>query len=216
MLTKCSILAALACVIFFTLGGYGQEAERDAAKPERQPTCLSGRGDRASKKFALKQGLVIWKITHTGESNFQIRLLDEGGNEVNFPLNRIGRYDGSQAGHIRRSGNYRLQVTADGDWSVSIDQPRPETAPDSPISLSGKAPQGTEFFTLSKGLHVFETSHKGSGIFRVQLLNASGQRIEQITGVVGNYDGSRAIKIEQTGIYLMNIVADGDWSVSVD
>ena len=58
--------------------------------------------------------------------------------------------------------------------------------------------------------------HKGNGIFRAQLLNANGERIEQVTGVIGNYNGSKVVKSEKPGIYLMNIAADDDWTVSVD
>jgi hypothetical protein len=50
----------------------------------------------------------------------------------------------------------------------------------------------------------------------VTLLDAVGKRIEQVTGVIGSYDGSKAIKIEESGVYLLNITADGDWTVSVD
>jgi hypothetical protein len=216
MLKQSSIPLALTAVLSLALGGYSQEPKGDAPKAKAPTARLSGHGDRASKRFSLEQGLVIWKITHDGESNFQIHLLDDEGNEVDLPLNHIGQYEGSQAGHIRRAGLYRLQVKADGAWSVTIEQPRPETAPESPQSFSGKGPEGTAFFTLSKGSHVFETTHKGRGIFRAQLLNASGQRIEQVAGVIGNYDGSKAVKIDRPGIYLMNIVADGDWTVSVE
>jgi hypothetical protein len=50
----------------------------------------------------------------------------------------------------------------------------------------------------------------------VTLLDVDGKRIEQVTGVIGSYDGSKAIKIEESGVYLLNIAADEDWTVSVD
>jgi hypothetical protein len=106
---------------FLAPAGHGQEPKEEASKPQAKPTRLSGNGDRTTKKFQLAQGLVLWKIEHDGRSNFQVELLDDEGNEVNMPINHIGRYNGSQAGHVRQAGKYRLQVKADGAWSVTVD-----------------------------------------------------------------------------------------------
>lgn len=181
-----------------------------------EPIKLTGRGDRATKKFNLEEGLAFWKITHNGRSNFKVHLLDEKGDEVDLPVNQIGRYDGIQAGNIRRAGSYRLQVNADGAWAIEVEQPRPDSAPEPPQAFNGKGRRVSSFFSLKEGAHVFEVTHQGKGIFRAQLLDSRGRLIDQVAGVIGSYDGSKAVKIEEPGIYIMTVAADGPWTVSVD
>jgi len=84
---------------------------------------LEGSGQQASSMFNLNQGLAIFRMTHDGNSNFIIRLLDAQGNSVTTSLvNEIGSFDGSKAVHIDESGTYLLDISADGNWTVRIEQ----------------------------------------------------------------------------------------------
>lgn len=206
----------LTTILSFVPASRGDEPRSDAARPAPEPTQLSGKGDRATRTFSLEPGLVIWKVEHEGRSNFQVHLLNEQGDEVDLPVNHIGRYTGSQAGHVRHAGKHRLQVKADGAWKVTLEQPRPAGASESPQSFTGQGPHATACFALNRGSHVVESKHRGEGIFRVVLVDQDGRPVEQAAGIIGHYDGSKAIKVSEPGVFLLNVVADGDWEISVD
>lgn len=101
-----------------------QEAEEgEGAEPQPEPLEFSGTGPQATEPFELSAGLARFEMTHQGESNFIVELLDEEGNEVGmFSLvNEIGPYDGSQAVQIPEDGTYLLNVDADGAWTIRVE-----------------------------------------------------------------------------------------------
>jgi hypothetical protein len=46
-------------------------------------------------------------------------------------------------------------------------------------------------------------------------MNESGRQIGLVANEIGDSDGSKAVRIERSGKYLLNIRSDGDWSISV-
>jgi hypothetical protein len=204
-----TVFALLAAAGTLATGSAGFAGDLAAIK-------LSGTGDQVSARFSLQAGLSIWQVSHEGRSNFQISLVNRDGDSVDMPINEIGRYRGVRAVRIARSGEYLLNVHADGKWSISIDQPRPTEAPAKPLEAAGEGAAVTSFVTLPRGLNVVKASHQGDGIFRVRVLDRQGRTLEQVVGVVGPYDGSRAIKIEEAGIYVFSIIANGQWSLKVE
>lgn len=85
------------------------------------PITLSGTGQEATKTFHLSGGLTRFEMTHNGDSNFIIHLMDTNGNTVEYVVNEIGAYSGSQAFNVME-GDYILNVDADGSWTVKIIQ----------------------------------------------------------------------------------------------
>ena len=67
--------------------------------------CSPGRAGR----LPLGWGKCIWP-------------LDSQGNTVDLLVNEIGPFDGSTAVGIQQSENYLLNVTADGNWTVTIEE----------------------------------------------------------------------------------------------
>jgi hypothetical protein len=187
--------------------------DEQAAAP---PIQLSGKGDQASSKFQLQAGLSTWKVTHDGRSNFKVSLLASDGKEVDMPVNEIGHYSGTQVVRVAKAGEYLLNVNGDGKWTATIEQPRPSTAPAKPLSVNGKSPTVTPFVTLPKGLCIFKMTHRGDGVFRVKLYNSEGRRIEDPAAQLGAYDGSKAITIEEEGIYIIAVYANGDWTLNIE
>ena len=207
----------LAALLFLSVAGYGGEPKTDAPRPEADPVKLSGRGDCATKAFPLADGLTTWTVSHEGRSNFKVHLIDDQGDEAALWVNEIGRHSGTRAGNVRKAGKYRLQVEADGGWSVTVAQPKPPRAStESPQAFSGKGSSVSTFFSLRPGAHVIESAHKGKGVFRVKVLDARGVLVHEPAAFIGVYDGSKSVKIEEPGVYLVSVYADGDWTVSVD
>lgn len=99
-----------------------------SANPTQQtnsptPITLTGTGQTATNKFSLQEGLATFKMTHNGQSNFIVHLLDDQGNDdFGSLVNVIGSFSGSKALQIPASGQYLLDIQADGAWTVTITQ----------------------------------------------------------------------------------------------
>jgi predicted aspartyl protease len=85
-----------------------------------------------------------------------------------------------------------------------------------PLELKGVGQQATRLFKLEKGLRRFTITHQGSRHFHVGLLDDMGNKIELLVNVTGSFSGSKAVKINKTGNYLMDIGADGEWTVLIE
>lgn len=190
-----------------------REAEEQAAAARTpDPISLSGSGQQATDQFELESGLAIFSMTHQGQGNFAVELLDEGGETVDLPANVIGSFDGSSAfGAV--AGTYLLDVTADGPWSVTINQPRPSDAAET-RSFQGQAPVATEPFSFAGGLARFEMSHSGEGNFAVTVLDADGNPVALPANDIGNFQGSAAESLPD-GIYVLDVEADGPWTIDI-
>jgi autonomous glycyl radical cofactor GrcA len=188
--------------------------------PELTPTpesiALSGTGQEATSKFSLEKGLSIFRMSHDGDSNFAIWLLDDEGDKVELLVNEIGSFDGSKAVCIKKHGDHLLDISADGRWAITIEQPRPSSAPSVPKALKGKGQQASEAFSLDKGLARFEMTHDGDSNFAIWLLDDEGDNVELLVNEIGNFDGSKAVSIRKSGIYLLDISADGNWEISIE
>ena len=99
---------------------------------------------------------------------------------------------------------------------ATIEQPRPSNAPSVPKTLNGTGQEASEMFYLDKGLVTFEMTHGGDGYFGVWLLDAEGDKIDLLANEIGEFDGSKAVGISESGIYLLDISADGSWEISIE
>ena len=179
------------------------------------PVSISASGDQSTQDFSLYSGLAIFTMKYDGASRFTVALVDQNNNTVSTAANMIGAYDGSRAEYIPSDGDYHLQVTASGPWSVVITQPRPFNSQGTPASLSGNGPLASDFIYLNTGKVTFDMTHNGMNAFNVELLDQNGRLVQTVTDVIGTYKGSQTLQIGQAGIYLLNIDADGSWNVQV-
>lgn len=184
--------------------------------PEPQPIELSGIGQQATQRFTLEDGLSIFRMTHSGTSNFSIWLLDSNGEKVELLVNETGTFNGAKAVGISKRGEHVLDISADGQWTVKIEQPRPTMADSKPKIFTGVGQSVSPFIKLDKGLTVFKLKHTGKSNFATWLMDENGNREELLVNETGGFDGSKAVGIRQSGIYLMDISADGEWSISVE
>ena len=197
--------------------------------PEPEPIEFSGQGDDVSPKFTLEEGITVITMTHSGDSNFAIELLDNTGGYVALLVNEIGIFDGSEAIGVRedniigaKPGIHILNITANGNWTVLIKQPRPTSGETLPLNLTGKGCAASPFFILDEGLTTFDMTHNGDSNFAIELLSANGELEELLVNEIGSYSGKKAIGVKQgniigarPGIHILSITADGDWTVSI-
>lgn len=193
-----------------------QTNQLEEVLPEPNPIKLSGTSQQASQKFSLENGLSVFKMTHTGTSNFAVVLMDSDGQRVELLVDEIGKFDGAKAVGIANKGEYILDVSADGKWTITIEQPRPVTAESVPKTFTGTGQQVSPFIKLDKGLTTFKLKHTGKSNFAVILMDKSGNREELLVNEIGDFDGSKAVGISRSGIYLLDISADGAWTASVE
>ena len=179
-----------------------------------KPITLSGSGQQASSKFILSSGLSVFKMTHSGSGNFAVELLDSNGKTVELLANTIGSFNGSKAVGIQSNGTYLLNITASGKWTVTIEQPRPTSAPNV-TDFSGKSQTATQLFTLSAGLKTFQMTHSGDGNFAPVLLNRDGKVVDLLANEIGHFNGSKAKSIPRDGIYILDVTANGPWTIKI-
>ncbi len=183
------------------------------------PFDLTGVGASATEPFQLESGLTIIRMSHQGSANFIVDLLDEAGTSV-APMgvaNVIGSFEGSQAVQIPAAGQHLLNVNADGQWGFTIEQPRVSDA-SAMTSFSGNSKTATDLFALSGGLHRIELTHQGDANFIVDLLDENGASVVPmgITNEIGPFDGSQAVTVPGDGVYLLQVEANGPWTINID
>jgi hypothetical protein len=222
MLSSRSLFAVFSTAVLvltpLLLSGSGMAAPLPSSLEQVGPTDLApqtinGRGQQVSARFSLDSGLSIFRLRHGGNRNFIVHLLDQNGAIVEFLTNEIGAFDGSRAAGIQFAGTYVLEVQADGDWSVTIEQPRPSLAPTIPLSFTGRGKQVTPFFTAPPGLKVVTMQHSGKRNFIVHMVNQNGRTVEFLANAIGPFGGSKATGT--SGIHLFNVEADGDWTIDI-
>lgn len=184
--------------------------------PTATPIRLAGQGQQATKKVSLSDGLTIFRMTHNGSRNFAIWLLDEKGNKLDLLVNTIGAFNGAKALGIENAGGYVLDVTADGAWSVVMEQPiASPSLPKAPQSFSGRGQQVSALFILNTGLARFNMTHSGARNFAVWLLDQNGDKVALLVNTIGAFNGSKAVGVGYDA-YVLDITADGSWTISVE
>lgn len=185
--------------------------------PPPEPQQFAGQGQQASPLFTLVPGLAVFEMTHDGSHNFAITLLDSQGEWVELLVNMIGPFSGAKAVGIELEGSYIMDISADGNWTVLVEQPRaPSDAARPPHTFSGTGQQVSPFIILSEGLTRFQMRHDGSHNFAIVLLDGRGDWVDLLVNEIGPFDGSKATGIRQPGPYLLDIAADGNWTVTIE
>jgi len=185
--------------------------------PTPEPERFTGRGQQVSPRFALDAGLAVFRMTHDGGSNFAIVLMNDQGEQIELLVNEIGGFNGAKAVGIEQAGTYILDITADGNWTVLIEQPMaPPSAPAPPQTFTGRGQQVSPMFILDSGLAIFRMTHDGNSNFAILLLDDKGDWIELLVNEIGAFDGSKGVGIDRSGAYILDITADGNWTISIE
>lgn len=169
------------------------------------PTILTGSGDAVTKAVTLKEGFLITKAKHEGESNFIVTLYTSDGEYEGLIANEIGDYNSKQ-GVMIPAGNYVFEVQADGEWSLELSQ----HVPVEDVLKQGSAKgfgNDVVFMELAKGTYTVTSSHDGKSNF---IIWANESML--LANEIGQYSGSNIQKVSESGLYMMNINADGNWT----
>ena len=201
--------------------------EVSARFPQPEPVIFRGIGDSATKVFTLTSGLATFEMHHSGSSNFAVWLYDTNGKAVDLLANEIGAYSGTALEGVHADsmdaapGTYLLEVTADGAWEITVQQPTYTSGESLPWRDDETGDAVTGPFQLPTGTIEFTLSHNGSSNFIVWLYSTNGEARELLANEIGTYHGSQIVGIQpgsfgtSPGVYLLSVRADGDWSVSI-
>lgn len=189
-----------------------EEAAKEQAKKEREEAAihLSGQGDTATDEIELKAGWATFTATHTGGSNFATHLQDEMGNDLELLVNTIGGYDGTIFAQIPADGTHYLNVKADGEWDFTVHQTPPAEMDQAPGTFEGTG-DDVVFFNIKNDNYKFTFDHTGESNFAVHL-----NGVNLLVNEIGNYNGSTRQSLQDDGMYLFSITADGDWSIKIE
>ena len=99
--------------------------------------------------------------------------------------------------------------------------PAPPPEPE-PVTYKGDGDDISPKFELTLGIATFEMSHSGMRNFIVTLLSETGETIDLLVNTIGQYTGTKAVGVQQKpilgakpGVHIINIQADGSWSITV-
>jgi hypothetical protein len=174
---------------------------------------LTGSATTVTKAFTVTDGLAVFRLRHRGEGSFIVDLLTGRGRTVDNFTDHVGGFDGV-TGQGLRAGRYRFRIEADGPWAITIEQPRPVSGKRLPPTLSGRG------FDLAgpfqgRGDDVrFRLQHRGESNFVIDILDADGQEIHELTNVIGSFRGSTVGAVPE-GVFWINVQADGRWAIKM-
>lgn len=99
---------------------------------------------------------------------------------------------------------------------ASTAPPKPTAASlSAPLTLKGKGAQASSLIALKHGLAIFELTHDGQQNFAVWLTNTDGDLVALMANKIGPFGSSMAMGIPVDGYYVVNVEADGNWTVSI-
>lgn len=175
----------------------------------------SGGGEQS---FRAGGGITLFRLTHSGSTvqNFIVSVRQDG-DIVDQLVSVVGDFEGTKAVALP-VGDYVMEVRPEaGEWTAQIDQEVPQEAPAPPIELSGTGQSATEFFALEAGPATFRLSNEDArdGPFIPALVRSDGTRISTIVNERGAYDSRETVEIKEAGIYLIDVISNGDWEIDV-
>jgi len=180
------------------------------------PLKFSGNGDDVVAFSASGSSLRVFTMSYSGGSNYIIWLKDSQGNLVDLLVNEIGSYSGKKSARLT-SGDYYLDVTAAGPWSVEISPSvtRIPATTGTPLVLKGYGDDVTSFTATGTGLRVFTMNYNGGSNFIIWLKDSQGNLVDLLVNEIGSYNGKKSERLI-SGDYYLDITATGPWSIEIN
>ncbi|GAA3773818.1 hypothetical protein GCM10022240_27110 [Microbacterium kribbense] len=169
----------------------------------------SGTGDSL---ITLPKGATggVVTATHKGQRNFAIAALDASNQSTGELLvNTIGAYSGTTAWGLMALGDgTRLQVTADGAWTVTI------TPFSAAKELTGSAKGTGDMVLLYNGdAAALTATHDGSRNFVVYEATDQLFSMGLLVNEIGKYSGTVPLS---AGPSIISVQADGAWTLTAE
>jgi hypothetical protein len=182
--------------------------------PDGESYDYSGSGQTATDRFTAEGGLLTLDLSHQGQQNFIVYLVDAETGEEQLLVNTIGDFDGTVATNVG-SGEYLLDIQADGSWEAGIEQPRYSVAEVS--SLPADASE-EDYAVLGpfqfEGVTRFTIDAETDGNVIAYLMDHRGNEVQLLVNEIGPHEGSTTIR--QEGIGLIYVETKESWTVTLE
>ena len=202
------------------------------ATPTPEPIVyeFEGTGNRVLGPVALVAGALALVASHGGQRNFVVELVSGSGNRE-LSINTIGTYAGARAHTVHADqlfglapGPHRVQVQADGSWSLKLQQEFPGAGKPPPIDQQGSGDDVVRWLLFREGQYVLTASHQGRRNFVVELVKSDGSNTSLLVNDIGTYSGQTLIQVQRglfglypdPGLYALVVQADGSWTVVIE
>ena len=83
------------------------------------------------------------------------------------------------------------------------------------LTLSGVGQQASHIIRFQQGLAIFTFMHDGTANFIVHLTYTKSNIVYYLANAIGSFEGSTAEGIYDAGAYVLDIQADGKWTVTI-
>lgn len=165
----------------------------------------SGTGDSVIGLPEGAEGGIV-TATHDGSRNFVLSVLDAAnGSTGDLLVNTIGAYSGTTAWGIHAlDGGARIQITADGAWTVTI-------SPMGAAPALGGAGAGDAVFLYEGGAAALTATHDGSRNFIVREETGAILSMGLLVNDIGAYSGTVPLS---AGPSVITVNADGNWTLT--
>jgi hypothetical protein len=187
---------------------------------------FSGTGSQAVGPFYLSGGLTVfsWDQTSGGFNNFIVYLVSGTGEEIALLANELGNASAGSSvvqshGGILPPGEYRINVSATGNWNLHIAPVTAGYAATPSFAGAGSAAVGP--FYLGGGPVVFTWNQTSGGFenFIVYLVDNSGATVDLVANELGaTSSGSKVVSPYgglKPGRYMLAVEAVGSWNMSL-
>lgn len=190
----------------------GDDSEQESVD-EPDPIEFSGSGTDVTDEFDIEGGFTVVEATHTGgESNFQIELVDGDGEMAELFVNEIGEFEG-EAGASPEAGSYLLDINADGDWEITLRQPRPAEGDSLPVEESGDNPSVLGPYEFGGRIQA-TGSYEGEGNFIVEAYPVEPGFQELVFNEIDSFEGSNTFSMNELGFVVVQ--ASGPWTLEME
>ncbi len=189
---------------------------------------LSGDGDKLTRPLAFDSGVIRMLVTHGGSGDFLVQVVAPDGATVPA-LSARGEYTGAVAFRVSKAGgadlapgDYQVRVVTTGPWTVSMRQQTWTKGQPPPFTLTRTGSTVLSPIRLDDGAVRMKFTHKGDSAFTARLLHQDGQHALVVGQGTGPYDDERRLTVGTDasadlapGIYLLAVVANGEWMLSM-
>lgn len=181
-----------------------------------EPVDFRGDTGRTTDPFDHPGGLARFEYRHEGEEPFTVDVQTTEGRSVATLVEAEGAASGSRYLGLEE-GRYVLAVEAGGSWRLRYSAPMHEIGDALPVSYEGAGPTAVEPpFEVQGGDVTFDYRHDGEEDFVVDLVDVdTGEVAATVADTSGQTEGTTEEDLEG-GIYVLDVEADGEWTVTAD
>ncbi|EHQ36524.1 hypothetical protein [Methanoplanus limicola] len=132
-----------------------------------------------------------------------------------------GRYYWTQAFMLEENAVADVEVYTESEWTLDFSFPQMINGI-VPQTFTGVGNKATPFFQINEGEYKFSIKADNSQLVEVHLMDYYGNPVLADNAEMplayheGSYDDVVTVKITEDNNYLINVVCDGEWTVSVE